>query len=304
VTVDATPALVRPTTPVGPQASASTSRTSIWLLLSRAPLGLAGLVIVVVLVAVAVFGAALAPFDALAIDPRALFTPPSLTSGHLLGTDDLGRDQLSRLLVGTRTTVFVAVLGVLAGSVVGALGGVVSGFRGGWAEVIIQRATDVLMTFPILVLALAITAVLGQSERNVMAAIAIVQIPQACRVMRSVVLPLRRAEFIVAAEAVGASDTHIVLRHVLPQVLSPYLIILSASISTGVLIESSLSFLGLGTPPPAPSWGAMLSGATLQNVERAPWNAVVPGVALTLTVYGFNLLGDAIRDLLDPRLRV
>ena len=162
---------------------------------------------------------------------------------------------------------------------------------------------DVLMAFPILVLALAITAVLGQSERNVLIAIAIIQIPQASRVLRSVVLPLRRADFVLAAESIGARQGRVLFHHVMPQVVSPYLIILSASISTGILIEASLSFLGLGPPPPAPTWGAMLSGPTLQNVERAPWNAIIPGIALTLTVYGFSLLGDAIRDALDPRQR-
>jgi len=270
----------------------------------RKPLGALGAAIIILLTIVAIFGQSLAPFDPLAIDAKALFLPPSSTSGHLLGTDDLGRDQLSRLLVGTRATLSVAVLGVLVGSVVGALAGLVSGYRGGWVELMIQRLTDILMAFPILVLALAITAVLGQSERNVVVAIAVIQIPQASRVVRSVVLPLRNADFVVAARAIGASDVRVLFRHVMPEVISPYLIIVSASISTGVLIESSLSFLGLGTPPPAPSWGSMLSGSALQNVERAPWNAVFPGLALTATVYSFNLLGDALRDLLDPRQRV
>jgi peptide/nickel transport system permease protein len=304
-----TASLIRPRRTTKPPAP-TTIRTATSLfapalaLARRKPLGALGACLIALLTLAAVFGELLAPFDPLAIDPRALFQPPSLTSGHVLGTDHLGRDQLSRLLVGTRSTLFVAVTGVLVGSVVGALAGLVSGFRGGWVEALLLRLTDVLMAFPILVLALAITAVLGQSERNVILAIAVIQIPQASRVLRSVVLPLRRADFVIAAQAVGASDTRLLFGHVMPQVISPYLIIVSASISGGILIESSLSFLGLGTPPPAPSWGSMLSGATLQNVQRAPWNAIVPGAALTVTVYSFNLLGDAVRDLLDPRMRL
>jgi len=268
----------------------------------RKPLGALGALVILILFVVAIIGPAIAPFDPLTIDSKLLFGPPG-TAGHTLGTDDLGRDVLSRLLIGTRSTLTIAVFGVLIGSLIGALAGLTSGYFGGWFEGVIQRATDVVMAFPILILALTIAAVLGSSEQNLILAIAVVQIPQASRVIRSAVLPLRRAEFVEAARSVGVPEMRVLFRHVMPQVISPYLIILTASISTGILIESSLSFLGLGTPPPAPSWGAMLSGPTLQNVQRAPWNAIFPGLALSATVFSFNMLGDALRDILDPRLR-
>ncbi len=266
------------------------------------PLGALGAAVILALLVIAVIGPWIAPFDPLTIDSKLLFRPPG-TAGHLLGTDDLGRDVLSRLLVATRSTLTIAVFGVLVGSLVGALAGLTSGYMGGLLEGAIQRATDIVMAFPILILALTITAISGSSEQNLILAIAIVQIPQASRVIRSAVLPLRRADFVEAARSVGVPEMRVLFRHVMPQVVSPYLIILTASISTGVLIESSLSFLGLGTPLPAPSWGGMLSGPTLQNVQRAPWNAVFPGLALSMTVFSFNMLGDALRDLLDPRLR-
>jgi peptide/nickel transport system permease protein len=269
----------------------------------RRPLGAVGAVIVLFLAAISIFGSAIAPFDPLAIDSRLLFAAPG-SAGHVLGTDDLGRDVLSRLLVATRSTLLIAVFGVVIGSAIGAFAGLLSGYKGGWLEALLQRLTDVLMAFPTLILALSIAAILGRSERNVILAIAIVQLPLASRVIRAAVLPLRHAEFVTAARSVGVPEPLLLLRHIAPQVVSPYLIALTASISTGILIESSLSFLGVGTPEPAPSWGAMLSGPTLQNVERAPWNAVFPGLAVSLAVFGFNLLGDAVRDVLDPRRRV
>lgn len=269
----------------------------------RKPLGGIGLVLIFLLTIVAIFGPWLAPRDPVEVNSTQLFLAPQWDTGFYLGTDHLGRDVLSRLIVGARTSLITAVAAVFSGSAVGAVLGLVSGYYTGWVDSLVQRLIDTIMAFPTLVLALAIVAVLGQKTENVIIAIAVLQLPQTARVVRSKVLSVKEAEYVAAARAVGAPDGRILLWHVAPQTLAPIIIVVTAALGFAILVESSLSFLGLGTPPPKPSWGAMLSGPTLQNVERAPWNAVFPGIALTLTVFSFNLLGDALRDILDPRLR-
>lgn len=268
----------------------------------RKPLGaLAGFILLIIIV-VAIFGPLLAPKSPYAINQRHTFASPG-EAGFLLGTDNLGRDNLSRLILGTRTSLTVAAIGVSVGSLIGLLLGLVSGYALGMTDAIIQRFVDILMSLPLLVFALAIVAVLGQEVRNVIIAIAIVQIPGTARVIRSGALGVREADFVTAARAIGARDSRIVLRHILPATIAPYIIVATAGLGGAILIEASLSFLGLGTPPPEPSWGAMLSGQAIAFAERAPWNVVFPGLALSATVFSFNLLGDALRDTLDPRLR-
>ena len=277
-----------------------------WLIrFSRAqPLGAVGLFLVVVVVFFAIFGEMLAPADPQKIDALNTYAEPGWTSAPILGTDSLGRDNLSRLMAGTRASVSIAVIAVFFGSLAGFLMGLLSGYYADWRDSVIQRGVDIVMSIPTLVLALAIVATAGQSQRNVIIAIAVIQIPNIARVVRSVVLSVREMEFIQAIRAVGASDLRILVRHIAPQTFAPVMIVVTAFLGLAIIIEASLSFLGLGVPPPNPSWGAMVDeNATATVFNRAPWNAVFPGLALTLTVFGFNLLGDALRDTLDPRLR-
>lgn len=274
----------------------------VWDFSRRRPLGGVGLFLVAAVVFVAIFGGYLAPEDPLEIHARNLFANPG-SGGFILGTDHLGRDQLSRILVGARTSIEIAVISVLVGSAIGFLMGLYSGFYADWRDSGIQRLVDMQMSIPTLVLALAVVAALGASKQNVIIAIGFTQIAGTARVVRSVALSVRTAEFVQAARALGATDTRILVKHIVPQTFAPTMILVTSALGVAIIIESSLSFLGLGTPPPNPAWGAMLAGPTLQNVERAPWNVVFPGLALSLTVFGFNLLGDALRDHLDPRLR-
>ena len=274
-----------------------------WDFAKKKPLGGIGLVIIMFTVMTAIIGPYLPLKDELKINATHLFEGPQWTHGFILGTDHLGRDNLARLIVGARVSITVAFVSVAIGSFIGFWMGLVSGYYGGWVDMTIQRFVDMKMAFPTIVLALAIVSVLGASQQNIIIAIALVQIPQKARVIRATVLSVRSMEYVQAARAIGASDLRILLRHITPQTFAPAIIIITASLGLAILIESSLAFLGLGTPPPKPSWGAMLSGQTLVNVERAPWNAVFPGVALSITVFSFNLVGDALRDVLDPRLR-
>ena len=275
----------------------------LWRFTRRKPLGALGLALIILMGTLAVFGPLIAPRDPLEQAAFNRFAAPGWIQGNFLGTDYQGRDILSRLILGARTSFTIAVVAVAAGSAIGFFMGLISGYFGGWVDVATQRVIDTLMAIPVIVLALAIVSALGQSTTNVILAIALVQIPQKARVIRSVALTVRESSFVEAARAMGASDWRVIIRHVAPQCVAPAIIVVTASLGTAILVESSLSFLGLGTPPPAPAWGAMLSGQTLENVERAPWNAVFPGIFLTVSVYSFSLLGDALRDVLDPRLR-
>ena len=268
------------------------------------PLGGVGLFLVLAAVFLAIFGELLAPGDPQKIDAVNTYAPPEWTGGYILGSDSLGRDNLSRLMAGTRASISISVIAIFFGSLAGFLMGLVSGYYADWRDSLIQRAVDIVMSIPTLVLALAIVATAGQSQRNVIIAIAVIQIPNVARVVRSVVLSVREMEFIQAIRAVGASNLRILIRHIAPQTFAPVMIVVTSFLGLAIIIEASLSFLGLGVPPPNPSWGAMVAeNATATVFNRAPWNAVFPGLALTLTVFGFNLLGDALRDTLDPRLR-
>jgi peptide/nickel transport system permease protein len=257
----------------------------------------AGIILFVVLVAV--FAGAIAPDDPTAQIARRL-QPPS--AEHLLGTDEFGRDQFSRLVYGSRISLYVGILSVALALATGATLGIVAGYYGGTVDNLVMRVIDSVFAFPSLLLAIAITGILGPSLTNAMLAIGIVSAPTYARLGRGAVLSATANEFVTAARALGASDRRIILRHVLPNVLAPLIVQTSLSFSTAILAEASLSFLGLGTQPPDPSWGTML-GAGRRYMEGAPWVAVFPGVAITVTVLGFNLLGDGLRDALDPRLR-
>lgn len=273
----------------------------LWRMARRKPLGLAGAVILTLFALVALAAPLLAPFDPVAIDSTRLLAPPD--GRNLLGTDEFGRDILSRLIWGARTSLFVGFMAVLLGTTTGSLLGLMGGYFGGRFDAIVQRIMDTLMAFPMLVLALAMVAALGPSMRNVIIALAIVIMPNASRVIRSAALSVKERPFIEAARNLGFTRWRILFRHVLPNCLAPFIILATAGLGSAILSEASLSFLGLGTPPPNPSWGAMLSGKTQRYMVQAPWLAIAPGLSITLVVFGFNFLGDALRDLLDPKLR-
>jgi peptide/nickel transport system permease protein len=267
--------------------------------LSRTPVALIGAALVGIVVAVAITAPVLAPHDPVAQIAKPLLRPGS---SHLLGTDEFGRDELSRLIWGARVSLYVGGLAVLVALGLGATAGVVAGFFGGWVDDILMRIMDVVLSLPALVLAIAITSVLGPTLTNAMLAIGLVYAPTFARVARGPTLTVVQVPFIEAARSIGASNWRIIARHVLPNVVAPILVQMTVSFSTAILTEAALSFLGLGTQPPIASWGLMLSAAR-QYMLIDPWIAVLPGLAIAMTVLGFNLLGDGLRDLLDPRMR-
>jgi len=267
----------------------------------RKPLGAVGGAILLLVIVVAIAAPYIAPSDPLALRAAHRFEPPG--AGFLLGTDKFGRDILSRVIFGARISLWVGIVSVGIGAGLGSVIGVISGYAGGRADLLVQRAMDAILAFPTLILAITITAALGISTTNTMLAIGIVMIPQVSRVVRSTTLAVKGNQFIEAARAVGCGHLRIVLQHVAPNVAAPVIIIATGGLGSAILTEASLSFLGLGTPPPTASWGADLSGLGREYFERAPWMAIFPGVAITLVVLGFNLLGDALRDIMDPRLR-
>ena len=276
------------------------------LLVQRKPLGAVSAAIVCGLIAVALFAPVLAPRDphAFNLDERGLpirMQAPSAT--FLLGTDPLGRDVLSRIVYGARVSLIVGFASVMIGTLLGTALGLVSGYWEGRLDQVIQRGVDTAMAIPGIVLALAVMSVLGQSLTNIILVIGLVIAPGASRVVRGTVLAVKQQTFIDAAHASGASPGRIVLRHVLPNVFAPVLVIGTVWLGNAIVIEAALSFLGLGTPPPTPTWGGMLSGEGRRNLETAPYLAIFPGLAISIVVLAFNMLGDALRDLLDPRLR-
>jgi len=267
----------------------------------RQPLGAAGAAVLLAMVVLAVFAPYLAPFDPVEGDPSALYVPPNAT--YWLGTDGFGRDILSRLIHGARVSLLVG-LGVSAlGVVVGATVGIVAGYRGGWADAIAQRVMDAMLAFPMLLLALAMAAVLGPSLPNVIIALSVPIVPRAARIARANVLVLKATAFIEAARATGCSDLRIMLRHILPNSFAPLLVIATAYLGLAIVQEAALDYLGAGIQEPQASWGLMMSGSASSLALVAPWIVIFPGLAICLAVLASNLLGDAIRDLLDPRLR-
>jgi len=265
----------------------------------RKPLGAIGAVLVLLLVLVALFAPLIAPYD-----PRALsfnpFLPPNWV--NWMGTDDIGRDIFSRVVYGARLSLYVGLLSVGVGVTLGALWGIVTAYFGGVWDTLSQRIVDSLMAFPPIVLALGLMAVLGQSVNNVIIALTILLAPTAARTLRSTTLSLKETTFVEAARAIGAGPWRIIFRHILPNTLAPYIVLVSVNIGYAIVVEAALSFLGLGAPPDEPSWGGMLT-AGARVLEQAPWLALFPGIAISLAVFGLNLLGDAIRDAVDPRLR-
>ena len=268
----------------------------------RRTLGAAGALVILAMMFTAFFAAAIAPYDPYETSFLDQLKAPS--AQHLLGTDAFGRDVLSRLIYGSRTALKIGFGAAAVGASVGALLGVVSAYFGGKVDLFLERVMDILISFPLLILALAVVAALGNNDTNVIVAITIPIIPRVARVIRASALSIRQMMFIEAARCIGANHARIVLRHMLPNVMAPYLILVTAFLGQAMLSEAALTFLGLGVAEPTPAWGLMLRGASVQFVERAPWLAIAPGVALSMAVFAFNLLGDSLRDALDPRLRL
>ena len=268
---------------------------------TRHPLGAVGAVIMAAFVLAAIFADWIVAFDPLSTNASISLAAPS--AQHWLGADFMGRDMFIRIVYGARISLAVGLGSTALGCVLGVILGLASGYLGGWIDLVTQRVVDILQALPLLVLALVMAASLGPSLQNTIIAIAIPLIPYAARVVRSNTLALREQPFVEAAKAVGMSETRIALRHILPNTLAPLIVLATAQLGSAILTEASLSFLGLGVPEPYPSWGRMLSESAAEYVRTAPWLVVFPGIAISLVVFGTNLLGDALRDLLDPRLR-
>lgn len=265
------------------------------------PLGVVGALIMLVFLCAAVFAPLLTGYDPTATSPAVALKPPS--AAHIFGADAMGRDIYARIVYGARISLAVGLGSTFLGSVFGVALGLASGYIGGWVDLIIQRIVDVLQAVPLLVLALVMAASLGPALDNTIVAIAIPLVPYTARVIRSNTLALREQPFVEAARAVGMSEFRIAVRHVLPNTIAPLIVIMTAQLGAAILTEASLSFLGLGVPEPHPSWGRMLSESAAEYVRTAPWLVIFPGVAISLAVFGTNLFGDALRDILDPRLR-
>jgi peptide/nickel transport system permease protein len=282
-------------------------RTSLWTLARRKPLGAVSAVILVGLIAVAILAPVLAPYDPYQFNLNERGLPIRLRypdQQFLFGTDAHGRDVFSRIIYGARVSLLVGFCSVLLGTCAGTLIGLVSGYWEGKTDQGLQRGVDTLMAFPGIVLALAVLSVLGQSLLNIILVIALVIAPGSSRIVRGTVLSLKQNAYVDAARAAGATSWRIIFLHILPNVFAPVLIIASVWLGNAIVIEAALSFLGLGTPPPTPTWGGMLGGEGRRSLETAPYLAIFPGLAISIVVLAFNMLGDALRDIFDPRLRM
>jgi len=286
---------------VAPPAETISRTRLLWLTLRRKPLGAVSAGIILLLIFTAIFANVLAPYDPLETRPDIRLQPPSRE--HFFGTDDIGRDVLSRIIYGSRISLWVGLLAVGIGTAAGMLVGLVCGYWEGRVDLLLQRVMDAVQAIPGLILALAIVSVLTPNTTNAMLAIAIVIIPGNSRIVRGAVLSAKQNRYVEAAEALGCRHLHILARHILPNVTAPILIIASIWLGNAILIEATLSFLGLGTQPPIPSWGLMLSSTGRAFMEQAPWLAIFPGLAISLAVLAFNLFGDTLRDAWDPKLR-
>lgn len=282
-------------------AGLQTMAEGLWRLVREKPLGAFGGLIVIGLMLCAALAPWLAPYGYDETNVRQRLKPPS--AQFYFGTDNLGRDVFSRIVYGARISVTVGFGAVALGVLLATAVGVVSGYFGGIFDVVVQRLVDAWMAFPFLVILLSVMAVLGPGLLNVILSLGILSAANSSRVIRSAVLAAKENQYVEAARAAGASHLRIILRYVIPNVMAPIIVIATIGLGFAILAESALSFLGLGVPPPYPSWGEMLSGSGRSYMHKAPWMAIWPGVAISLAVFGFNMLGDALRDLLDPRLR-
>ena len=276
-----------------------------WTTLARfcrkKPLGAAGGLIILVMTVTALAANAIVTHDPIATDAAHTLATPD--ASHWLGTDHLGRDIYSRIVHGARVSLIVGLGSTLVGSFLGGIIGLLSAYFGGKTDLITQRVMDILQGLPLLVLALVMSAALGPSVTNVVLAISIPIVPRAARVIRASVLTIREMQYVEAARAIGLRHARIAFRHILPNTMGPFIVLGTAQLGAAILVEAALSFLGVGVPEPYPSWGRMLSVSAAEYAQKAPWLVMFPGIAISLAVFGSNLLGDALRDTLDPRLR-
>ncbi|MBT4354936.1 MAG: ABC transporter permease [Rhodospirillaceae bacterium] len=277
-------------------------------MLRKQPLGSAGFIVIIIMAFGALFADQVAPYDPEMENFEYMLSPPGTvdaTTGQTFhfGTDSFGRDQLSRMIYGARTALLVGFTASFVGAFIGLVLGVGSAYFGGYVDLIFQRVMDIFMAFPLVIMALAIVSIFGTGLENVIIAITIPFIPRCARVVRSSALALRELPYIDAARSVGYSHSRIILRHMVPNVMAPFLIMLTAFVGQAILTEASLSYLGMGVQEPTAAWGLMLQGGAEEYAESAPWVPIWPGVAITLAVFGFNLFGDAVRDVMDPKLR-
>jgi peptide/nickel transport system permease protein len=283
------------------------SRLDRWLEASsrftrQRPLGAVGAAIIGIMIAAAVLAEFVSPYDPLTTDYGKMLQAPS--SFHWFGTDSFGRDVLTRIIYGSRTALWIGFASSFLGATLGALIGVTSAYFGGKIDLVLQRFMDLLLSFPLVILALVLVSLLGSGMTNVIFAITVPMVPRCALVVRSSALTLREMPFVEAARALGFGPLRIIVRHMMPNVMAPYLIMLTAFLGQAILLEASLSFLGLGVAEPTAAWGLMLRGAAVEFAERAPWMAIYPGLAISLSVVAFNLFGDSLRDALDPKLRL
>ena len=269
--------------------------------ISSSPVGAISLLIWLLLILMAIFAPFIAPYDPQEADYGAIRQAPS--AAHWLGADDLGRDVLSRIIFGARITLLVSISSVLIGDLIGFFWGVASGYIGKRFDLISQRILDILFSFPALILALLLLVAIGAGLQTVIIAIAITRIPSSTRVIRSVVLSIKETAYVESARAVGAPTWRVMLRHVAPQCIAPLIVIATLNLGSAIFAESALSFLGLGIPPPDPSWGNMLGGVLAASFRPSWWLVIFPGLAITISIMAANLIGDALRDFLDPKLR-
>jgi peptide/nickel transport system permease protein len=267
----------------------------------RQPLGTFGMALVLIMAFAGIFANVIAPYDPISNDFEAMTQAPSWA--HWLGTDQFGRDMLSRIIFGARTALVVGLSSAFVGGATGLVLGVGSAYFGGWLDMLFQRVADVMMAFPLIIMALAVVSIFGTGVHNVIIAITIPLIPRCARVVRSSALAIREIPYVDAARACGYSHQRIILRHMVPNVMAPFLIMVTAFVGQAILAAASLSYLGLGVQEPVPAWGLMLQGGAEEYATTAPWIAVFPGLAIMWAVLGINLFGDALRDVLDPKLR-
>jgi len=265
------------------------------------PLGAFGAAVILLTIIIAIVAPVLTPHGPKDIEVAEKFSPP--LGEQILGTDELGRDVLTRLIYGARISMSVGLLSVGIGISAGTLIGIFSAYTGGKIDLVIQRLVDALMAFPAIIMALALMAALGASQTNVIVALVIILLPGAVRVVRSQVLSIKEQDYTLAARAIGAGSTRIMLRHILPNVMATYIVLSTITLGYAIVVEASLSFLGVGIPPDVASWGGMLNLGATTYIEIEPWLAIFPGIAIALVVFAVNLLGDGLRDVLDPRLR-
>ena len=287
--------------PLDEELPTQTIMSRLWTFSRKQPLGVAGAIIVIFMILAALLAGVVSPYDPELISFENMLDPPN--GSHWMGTDEFGRDILTRILYGSRTALVIGFTCAIIGATGGLVLGVGSAYFGGMTDLVVQRVVDVVLAFPLIILALAVVATLGPGTENVIIAITIPFIPQCARVVRSSALSIREIPYVDAARALGFGHTRIILRHMAPNVVAPYLIMLTTFVGQAILLEAVLSYLGMGVQDPTPAWGLMLKGGAEEFLESAPWLSIFPGLAISLAVFGFNLFGDALRDVLDPKLR-